>query len=150
MLPQFGDWRTEVPQQAARLPIDKEPHQAEPFPTFILERKSVVSQKTRPSSHLTKRQVVDLYFMEHRAKLLDIAAYLDRTDRADAGQDVDFRQAAFLQALSLLATPAKDRVKLILELFSVTDNEIPQSADGLKGASGAVPISSASPSEQQS
>jgi hypothetical protein len=31
---------------------------------------------------LTGPQVVDLYFMEQRAKLLDIAAFLDRLDRA--------------------------------------------------------------------
>ena len=31
---------------------------------------------------LTGPQVVDLYFMEHRAKLLDLAAFLDRLDRA--------------------------------------------------------------------
>ena len=31
---------------------------------------------------LTASAVVDTYFMEHRAKLLDIAAFLDRVDRA--------------------------------------------------------------------
>jgi hypothetical protein len=30
------------------------------------------------SCPLTSKQVVDLYFMEHRANLLDIAAFLDR------------------------------------------------------------------------
>ena len=36
----------------------------------------------RPSS-LTKGQVLDRYFLEHRAKLIDIAAFLDRVDRAE-------------------------------------------------------------------
>ena len=31
-------------------------------------------------SPLTRTQVVDLYFLEHRAKLLDLAAFLDRCD----------------------------------------------------------------------
>ncbi|MDA0255550.1 MAG: hypothetical protein O3A18_11795, partial [Planctomycetota bacterium] len=43
---------------------------------------------------LTGPQVVDQYFMEHRAKLLDIAAFLDRLDRAaspDGREDVRVR-----------------------------------------------------------
>ncbi len=37
----------------------------------------------RPGScPLTQRQLIDEYFIEHRAKLLDLAAFLDRLDRA--------------------------------------------------------------------
>ena len=35
---------------------------------------------------LTSQQVVDFYFMEHRAKLLDIAAFLDRLERAGGSE----------------------------------------------------------------
>ena len=35
-----------------------------------------------PPIPLDKQQVLDLYFLEHRAKLLDLAAFLDRYDRA--------------------------------------------------------------------
>ena len=38
-------------------------------------------QNTR--SPLTGRELVDEYFIENRTKLLDIAAFLDRLDRAD-------------------------------------------------------------------
>ena len=31
---------------------------------------------------MTRQQVLDLYFMENRAKLIDLAAFLDRVDRA--------------------------------------------------------------------
>ncbi len=86
-----------------------------------------------------QREIIDAYFMEHRAKLIDIAAYLDRVDRGIPGP-ADFRHAAFIKALNILASDQPHRAKRILELFSVTDSAIPQSADGLKGASGAVPL----------
>jgi hypothetical protein len=31
---------------------------------------------------MKREQVIDLYFMEARAKLIDLAAFLDRVDRA--------------------------------------------------------------------
>ncbi|MEY4182990.1 MAG: hypothetical protein RLZZ217_1616, partial [Planctomycetota bacterium] len=40
---------------------------------------------------LTKQSVADLYFLEHRAKVLDLAAFLDRFDRAGGPGDDDFR-----------------------------------------------------------
>ena len=42
-------------------------------------------------------QVLDLYFMEARSKLLDLAAFLDRVDRGTG--EPDFRLAAFKKAL---------------------------------------------------
>ena len=36
---------------------------------------------------MTRTQVVDAYFMEHRARLLDVAAFLDRIDRYKATRD---------------------------------------------------------------
>lgn len=77
--------------------------------------------------------------MEHRAKLIDIAAYLDRVDRG-AGGAVDFRHTAFVKALEILSSDQPHRAKRILELFSDTDSKIAQSAHGLKGASGAVAL----------
>lgn len=78
------------------------------------------------SCPLPARQVVDLYFMEHRAKLLDIAAFLDRLDRAAAdptgptgpkGCD-DVRVRALRRAIPLLLDGQPDRVRRILELLS--------------------------------
>ena len=59
---------------------------------------------------LTVEQVVDHYFLEHRAKLIDIAAFLDRIDRA-AGDDDDFRLAAFRRALALLGDGRGERAR---------------------------------------
>jgi hypothetical protein len=95
-------------------------------------------QKTIPANSQTKGQVIDAYFLEHRAKLLDLAAYLDRIDRASGtGVDPDFRDQAFRQALQILQSDQPLRVKRILEILSVVDDHIPQSAEGMKGAAGA-------------
>jgi hypothetical protein len=87
----------------------------------------------------SQREIISHYFMEHRAKLIDIAAYLDRVDRGTPSES-DFRHAAFIRALEILLSQQPHRAKRILELFSSTDSDIPQSAHGLKGASGAVPL----------
>ncbi len=55
---------------------------------------------------MTQQQLVEEYFIEHRTKILDIAAFLDRLDRArahDAGDD--FRLQAFMRALEALLEP---------------------------------------------
>jgi len=63
--------------------------------------------------------VVEQYFMEHRAKLLDVAAFLDRIDRAAApgGRD-DFRVRALRRAIAVLLDGEGDRTRRILELWS--------------------------------
>lgn len=70
------------------------------------------------SCPLTQRQLIDEYFMEHRTKVLDIAAFLDRLDRAAARDaEDDFRLVAFRQTLRELtsATPGRvERTQMIL------------------------------------
>ncbi len=92
------------------------------------------------SCPLSRQAVINTYFLEHRAKLLDIAAYLDRLDRASPSHDVDFRETAFRHALKILADDAPDRACRILELFSDHSQDLPQSAAGTKGAAGAVQL----------
>ena len=94
------------------------------------------------TSPQTAQQVVDTYFMEHRAKLVDIAAYLDRVDRGQSAPVDDFRDAAFRKAIAILNDGETHRAKRILELFSDYSTELPQSAEGMKGASGAVRLNS--------
>ena len=86
---------------------------------------------------LTSTRVADLYFLEHRAKLIDIAAFLDRVDRA-AG-DADFRVDAFRRALVLLCDGRGHRARRVLEMLSDPTAEPLASAEGMKGASGAWP-----------
>lgn len=89
---------------------------------------------------MSKDRVVDTYFMEHRAKLIDLAAFLDRFDRADGDDSGDFRMAALEQATRVLLDGQPHRAKRILELFSDPTTELPQDAQGTKGASGAYPL----------
>lgn len=89
---------------------------------------------------LPRDGIIDRYFMEHRAKLLDVAAFLDRIDRsnapADADADQDFRVEAMQRAIKLLVDEKGERAKRILELFSdPTADPIP--AAPMKGATGA-------------
>lgn len=73
----------------------------------------------QPTCPLTGPQVVDLYFMEHRAKLLDIAAFLDRLERAGPPTGTgDVRVRALTRAIPLLIDGEGDRARRILELLS--------------------------------
>ena len=49
---------------------------------------------------MTRQQILDLYFMDARSKLIDLAAFMDRIDRG-TGQE-DFRMKAFRKALEEL------------------------------------------------
>jgi hypothetical protein len=95
-----------------------------------------------PGIPLTRHQVIEMYFLEHRAKVLDIAAFLDRLDRAAPGAPGaadDFRIAALRRALAIVADGHPERARRILETWSdATDEPIP-SAAGMKGAYGACP-----------
>ena len=83
---------------------------------------------------MTRQNVLDLYFMDARARLIDLAAFLDRLDRADGA--ADFRIDALRQAFTELASEAPGRAeRVLLALSDPTTDPIP-SAPG-KGAVGA-------------
>ena len=65
---------------------------------------------------MTRQQVLDLYFMDARCKLIDLAAFLDRVDRAEG--DADFRLKAFRQALKELDRKEPQRAKQVLLAFT--------------------------------
>lgn len=66
-------------------------------------------------------QVLDRDFFEIRAKILEIAAGLDRIDRAPAhpGDHPDPRLSQIRQALDALREPGPDRAETIQLLFSL-------------------------------
>jgi hypothetical protein len=67
---------------------------------------------------MTAAQIVDEYFIENRTRLLEMAAFLDRLDRADpACAASDFRMKAFSEALSALGGTG-DRLTRIQLLLS--------------------------------
>lgn len=90
-------------------------------------------------SPLTATQLVDEYFIENRNRLVEVAAFLDRLDRADrAVASTDFRVQALTDAIAVLATNSESRVRDIQMLFSDPTTE-PLAALDRKGAVGAWP-----------
>ena len=66
-------------------------------------------------------QVLDRDFLEIRCKILEIAASLDRIDRAPAhhGDHPDARLSQIRQALEALHEPGPDRAETIQLIFSL-------------------------------
>jgi hypothetical protein len=83
---------------------------------------------------MTRPQVLDLYFVDARHKLIDLAAFLDRVDRAEGADD--FRIQAFRKALTELGQNHPDRAARVLLAFSDPTTE-PIPAATTKAASGA-------------
>jgi hypothetical protein len=85
---------------------------------------------------MTRQQVLDLYFMDARSKLLDIAAFMDRVDRAEGEED--FRMKAFRKALVSLKAKNRRAEKVLLSLSDPTKAPIERATT--KAASGAYPV----------
>lgn len=83
---------------------------------------------------MTRQQILDLYFMDARAKVIDLAAFMDRVERASG--DEDFRMNAFREALKELEKENSDRAKHVLLSLSDPTKEPTEKAHE-KGASGA-------------
>ena len=80
---------------------------------------------------MTRQQVLDLYFLDARHKLIELAAFLDRVERAH-GTD-DFRLEAFRSALKEVSGTKKEKAKRVLVAFSDPTKEPIAKAPG-KGA----------------
>ena len=64
-----------------------------------------------------KKDILDLYFMDARYKLIDIAAFLDRLDRHEG--ESDFRHSVLLKAMEAMLSPGdQPRAKAVLESLS--------------------------------
>lgn len=70
-----------------------------------------------PGIPMTGREVLDRYFLEVRCKLLEIAATLDRIDRA-GGEPGDVRHKLIDRALRTLLEDADDRAERVQMIFS--------------------------------
>ena len=90
----------------------------------------------RLMKRMTRQQILDLYFLDARSRLIDLAAFLDRIERA-SGKD-DFRAKAFRKALGELSREKRQRARRVLLAFSdPTTKPIP--AATTKAACGAYP-----------
>ena len=85
---------------------------------------------------MTRQQLLDLYFMDARARLIDLAAFLDRIERAEGGED--FRMKAFRLALNELSKNNRDKARQVLLAFSDPTTE-PIATATTKTACGAWP-----------
>jgi hypothetical protein len=83
---------------------------------------------------MTRQQILDLYFLDARHKLIELAAFLDRVERAD-GKD-DFRLKSFRAALTKLDGKKKNKAKDVLLEFSDPTTK-PVTKATIKGACGA-------------
>lgn len=85
---------------------------------------------------MTRQQVVDLYFLDARSRLIDLAAFLDRVEQASGVED--FRMEAFRKAIRELGGKKSRRAEKVLLAFSdPTTKPIP--AATTKAACGAHP-----------
>ncbi|MEP4078660.1 hypothetical protein [Haloferula sp.] len=82
----------------------------------------------------TKKDILDLHFMDARCKLIDVAAFLDRMERHTG--EADFRLESFKKAIPILLSDQPDRAKAMLEAFSDHSSE-PAASASIQGASGA-------------
>lgn len=85
---------------------------------------------------MTRKQVLDLYFIDARHKLIELGAFLDRVNRAEG--EADFRLEAFRTAAAELLTTRPDKAERVLLAFSDPTTEPIPAAPG-KGACGAWP-----------
>ena len=65
---------------------------------------------------MTRQQVLDLYFLDARSRLIDLAVFMDRVERSTGKED--FRMKIFRQAIRELSGAKKERAKRVLLAFS--------------------------------
>ena len=83
---------------------------------------------------MTRTELLDLYFMDARSKLIDLAAFFDRVDRGTG--EADFRLGALRKAVEALEGAEPIRAKAVLLALSDPTSEPIAKAPG-KGAVGA-------------
>lgn len=83
---------------------------------------------------MNRQQLLDLYFLEARSKLIDLAAFFDRLDRSQG--EPDFRLDALVRAIDELRRKDGARAEHVLRSLSdPTSDPIPQATT--KAACGA-------------
>lgn len=92
--------------------------------TFLATSDRAISPKTQGNGvstmpiPLDAPDVLDREFLEVRARLLQVAAALDRLDRAAGDVSADPRLDKIRRALAILENPQADRAERIQLLFS--------------------------------
>ena len=82
----------------------------------------------------SKKEILDLQFIDARSKLLDLAAFLDRVERHPGPED--YRFTALKNAIPILLSEKPERARAVLEALSDHSSDpIPKAA--YQGAFGA-------------
>ena len=85
---------------------------------------------------MTRNEVLDLYFIQARFQLVEVAAFLDRVERSEGA--ADFRLKAMEEAVASLSQTGGSRAKkVLLALSDPTQEPIPSATT--KAACGAWP-----------
>ena len=87
-----------------------------------------------PYRPMTAQEIIDLYFIENRSRVLDIASFLDRIDRYEGANEAktDFRYQAIMKVIELLKESGGNRTKSIQLALSDPTSEPLASAVGMK------------------
>lgn len=83
---------------------------------------------------MTRGEILDASFIDARARLIDLAAFLDRVERGKG--DADFRLPALQSALAILSDADPEKARRVLLAFSDPTHEPLPTAPG-KPACGA-------------
>lgn len=79
---------------------------------------------------MSQQELIAEYFMEYRASLLAVAAFIDRMERSvDKNGEGDFRWQAFKEAMAVLATDEPDRVHKMQMILSDQDTTLMDERD---------------------
>ncbi len=88
---------------------------------------------------LSASELIQKDFIENRSRLIDLAAFLDRIDRAShVSLESDFRMGSLQKAIVELIQGGSDRVERIQNLLSDQSILLLESAEKNQGAFGAV------------
>lgn len=74
---------------------------------------------TAMNGRLTAEELLDREFLEIRAKILEVAAALDRLDRANGSVETDQRRRQIDAAIAILGTGGPDRSERVQQQFSL-------------------------------
>ncbi|UQN08645.1 hypothetical protein [Deinococcus sp. QL22] len=104
----------------------------------------------RNTCPLSQTQLLDDSFMDHRAQLLALAAFLDRFERsALRNAETDFRMEAFKEALQLLVEPGPERARRVQLVMSDHNSALLDVRDGQSAYGASVHPAQMSPHDDQ-
>jgi hypothetical protein len=83
---------------------------------------------------ISAQEALEMYYLDNRARVLEIASFLDRIDRCGDSVSAkdDFRYKSFIKGLQLILECEKDRTKNLQLFFSDLSSDPIDSAAGLK------------------